>query len=73
MWHSVNAYDRGYEIVADYVGYEKSDHFFTIDGKERVWYAYMKGRAGSFNSPGKLRRLIVNKSTKSVREEILDD
>jgi all-trans-8'-apo-beta-carotenal 15,15'-oxygenase len=73
MWHSVNAYDRGNEIVADYVGYEKPDHFITIDGKEPAWYAYMKGRAGSFNSPGKLRRLIVNKSTKSVREEILDD
>ncbi len=73
MWHSVNAYDRGNEIVADYVGYEKPDHFITIDGKEPAWYAYMKGRSGSFNSPGKLRRLIVNKSTKSVREEILDD
>jgi all-trans-8'-apo-beta-carotenal 15,15'-oxygenase len=72
MWHSVNAYDRGNEIVADYVGYEKPDHFIEIDGKEPAWYAYMKGRSGSFVSPGKLRRLIINRTTKSVREEILD-
>jgi all-trans-8'-apo-beta-carotenal 15,15'-oxygenase len=73
MWHSVNAYDRGNEIVADYVGYDQPDHFLEIDGKEPAWYAYMKDRAGSYKHPGKLRRLIVNKTTKRVREEILDD
>jgi carotenoid cleavage dioxygenase-like enzyme len=31
------------------------------------------GRPGSFKYPGKLRRLIVNKTTRSAREEILDD
>jgi all-trans-8'-apo-beta-carotenal 15,15'-oxygenase len=73
MWHSVNAYDRGNEIVADYVGYDQPDHFVEIDGKEPAWYAYMKGRPGSFKHSGKLRRLIVNKTTKSAREEILDE
>jgi all-trans-8'-apo-beta-carotenal 15,15'-oxygenase len=73
MWHAVNAFDRGNEVIADYVGYEKPDHFIEIDGKEPAWYAFMKGRTGSFNYPGKLRRLIINKNTKSVREEILDD
>lgn len=72
MWHSANAYDRGNEIIADYVGYEKPDHFIEIDGKEPAWFAYMKGRTGSYTYPGKLRRLIINKQTKAVREEILD-
>jgi all-trans-8'-apo-beta-carotenal 15,15'-oxygenase len=72
MWHSVNAYDRGNEIVADYVGYDQPDHFIEIDGKEPAWFAYMNGRTGSYVHKGKLRRLIVNKTTKTAREEILD-
>ena len=72
MWHSVNAYERGNEIVADYVGYDAPDHFVEIAGKEPAWYAYMQGRTGSYVNPGKLRRLIVNKTTKRAREEILD-
>jgi all-trans-8'-apo-beta-carotenal 15,15'-oxygenase len=72
MWHSANAYDRGNEIVADYVGYEQPDHFVEIDGNEPAWYAYMNNRTGSYKYPGKLRRLVINKVTRSVKEEILD-
>jgi all-trans-8'-apo-beta-carotenal 15,15'-oxygenase len=72
MWHAVNSFDRGNEIVADYVGYDKPDHFIEIDGKEPAWFAYMKGKPGSYVNPGKLRRLIVNKQTRAVKEEILD-
>jgi all-trans-8'-apo-beta-carotenal 15,15'-oxygenase len=72
MWHSVNAHDRGNEIVADFVGYDAPDHFVQIAGKEPAWYAYMQGRSGSFVNPGKLRRLVVNKTTRTAREEILD-
>jgi all-trans-8'-apo-beta-carotenal 15,15'-oxygenase len=72
MWHSVNAYDRGNEIVADFVGYDAPDHFINIDGQEPAWYAYMQGRNGSYVNPGKLRRLVVNKTTKRATEEILD-
>jgi hypothetical protein len=44
-------------------------------GQQRFW---PRGSAlwppcCSFNYPGKLRRLIVNKTTKKAREEILDD
>ena len=72
MWHSVNAYERGNEIVADFVGYDTPDHFIETGGKEPAWFAYMQGRTGSYVNPGKLRRLIVNKTTKRAREEILD-
>jgi all-trans-8'-apo-beta-carotenal 15,15'-oxygenase len=72
MWHSVNAYDRGDEIVADFVGYDKPDHFLEIGGAEPAWYAYMQGRAGSYVNPGKLRRLVIDRTTKRAREEILD-
>ena len=72
MWHSVNAYDRGNEIVADFVGYDTPDHFIKTAGREPAWYAYMQGRTGSYVNPGKLRRLVVNKTTKRAREDILD-
>jgi all-trans-8'-apo-beta-carotenal 15,15'-oxygenase len=72
MWHSANAYDRGNEIVADFVGYDTPDHFIETAGKEPSWYAYMQGRTGNQVNPGKLRRLVVNKTTKLAREEILD-
>jgi all-trans-8'-apo-beta-carotenal 15,15'-oxygenase len=72
MWHSVNAYDRGNEIVADFVGYDTPDHFIKTAGNEPAWYAYMQGRSGSYANPGKLRRLIVNKTTRRAKEEILD-
>jgi all-trans-8'-apo-beta-carotenal 15,15'-oxygenase len=72
MWHSANAYERGNEIVADYVGYDAPDHFVEIAGKEPAWYAYMQGRTGSYVNPGKLRRLVVNKTTRQAREETLD-
>ena len=72
MWHSVNAFERGNEIVADFVGYDTPDHFIETAGKEPAWYAYMQGRSGSYVNPGKLRRLVVNKTTKRAREDILD-
>jgi all-trans-8'-apo-beta-carotenal 15,15'-oxygenase len=72
MWHSVNAFDRGNEIVADFVGYDTPDHFIQTAGKEPAWYAYMQGRSGSYVNPGKLRRLVVNKTTQRATEEILD-
>jgi all-trans-8'-apo-beta-carotenal 15,15'-oxygenase len=72
MWHAVNAYDRGNEIVADFVGYDAPDHFIEMEGQEPAWYAYMQGRSGANKNAGKLRRLTVDKSTRRAHEEILD-
>jgi len=70
MWHSVNAYDRGDEIIAEFVGYDDPDHFV---GSDPAFRAIMQGRAGIAKSPGKLRRYLLNPARKTLREEIVSD
>jgi all-trans-8'-apo-beta-carotenal 15,15'-oxygenase len=31
MWHSLNAYENGREIIAEFVGYQNPDHFIGKD------------------------------------------
>jgi all-trans-8'-apo-beta-carotenal 15,15'-oxygenase len=69
MWHSVNAYDKGGEIVADFVGYENPDHFV---GRDPVASAVMVGRKGEYAYPGALRRYVIDPGGRSIREEMLD-
>jgi all-trans-8'-apo-beta-carotenal 15,15'-oxygenase len=69
MWHSLNAYDRGSETILDFVGYDQPDHFL---GAEAALSAVMLGQRGSFRHPGKLRRYVIDRAGKSVRQEILD-
>lgn len=70
MWHSVNAHDRGDEIIADFVGYDDPDHFV---GPDPAFQAIMRGRSGEAKSPGKLRRYVINPARKVLREEIVSD
>lgn len=70
MWHSVNAYDRGDEIIAEFVGYDDPDHFI---GPDPAFRAIMQGREGIAKSPGKLRRYVINPARKTLREEIVSD
>ncbi|KAF0216191.1 MAG: all-trans-8'-apo-beta-carotenal 15 [Geobacteraceae bacterium] len=69
MWHSVNAYEKGREIVADFVGYENPDHFI---GPDPVAAAVMAGRRGEYIFPGELRRYLIDPARKAVRQETLD-
>lgn len=69
MWHSVNAYDAGREIVADFVGYDNPDHFV---GPNPVASAVMTGKRGDFAFPGALRRYLIDPAAGSVREEVID-
>lgn len=68
MWHGLNAFERGGEIIADFVGFRNPDHFL---GDDPALFAIMEGRRGNYANPGKLRRYIIDPSARSIREEVL--
>ena len=69
MWHSFNAFNRGGEIVADFIGYENPDHFV---GADPVASAVMVGRKGEYSFPGAVRRYLIDPAGRTIREELLD-
>jgi all-trans-8'-apo-beta-carotenal 15,15'-oxygenase len=72
MWHSVNAFQQRGEIIADYIGYDTPDHFlFSREGADPAFYAWMEGREGDFEHPGKVRRMVIDLARRSVRHEVL--
>ncbi|HEY3309902.1 MAG TPA: carotenoid oxygenase family protein [Desulfuromonadaceae bacterium] len=68
MWHSFNAYEKGDEIVADFIGYQNPDHFV---GPNPVISAVMTGQRGEYEYPGEVRRYLINPRSKTIREEFL--
>jgi len=69
MWHSINAFNRGAEIVADFIGYENPDHFV---GRDPVASAVMVGRRGEYAYPGAVRRYLIDPAAGAIREEVVD-
>ncbi len=69
MWHALNAYDDGGEIIADFVGYDTPDHFAPHDA---LFYKLMQGEMGEAKAPGTLRRYRIDLAAHTLREEILD-
>lgn len=70
MWHSINAYEMGDEIIADFVGYDEPDHFI---GDDPELFTIMQGRSGQAHAPGTLRRYVINPKQNSVRQDIIDN
>ncbi len=68
MWHSINAFERNNEIIADFVGYEYPDHFI---GNDPATWAVMEGREIEFLYPGKVRRYVIDPGRNTVKGEIL--
>jgi len=68
MWHSLNAYETGGSIIADFVGYEAPDHFL---GENAAFKAIMQGKQGEQNYPGTVRRYVVNLNEKRLTEELI--
>ncbi|GJM36636.1 MAG: dioxygenase [Acidimicrobiales bacterium] len=68
MWHGMNAFDRGAEIVVDYIGYTEPDHAFGPDPQLR---AVMEGRSGNGDGPGTLRRVVLTPGRSATTEEVL--
>ena len=69
IWHALNAYSQGDEIVADFVGYDSPDHFAPHDA---LFYTLMQGKMGVADAPGTLRRYRIDLAAGLLREEILD-
>lgn len=69
MWHSLNAWESGDTLTADFVGYDEPDHFI---GDNPAFEAIMRGAGGSFAAPGTLRRYTINLRSGALDEETLD-
>lgn len=69
MWHALNSYEAGDEIIADFVGYDDPDHFI---GDNPFFKQIMNGKMGNAQRPGTIRRYVMSLSTGKAREEILD-
>jgi all-trans-8'-apo-beta-carotenal 15,15'-oxygenase len=69
IWHALNAYGDGHEIVADFVGYDSPDHFAPHGA---LLYKLMQGQMGVARAPGTLRRYRIDLAARSLHEEILD-
>ncbi|SNB47652.1 carotenoid oxygenase family protein [Geobacter sp. DSM 9736] len=67
MWHSINAVERGNEIVADFVGYRNPDH---IVGSDPFIFAAMEGRPGEHRWPGEIRRYRIDLNRRKASQEI---
>ncbi|MGR8946753.1 MAG: carotenoid oxygenase family protein [Gammaproteobacteria bacterium] len=68
MWHSLNAYDKGNEIIADFVGYDEPDHFI---GDNAEFHTIMQGKSGNAKCPGTVRRYVINPISKTIAVETI--
>ncbi|MBL4667597.1 MAG: carotenoid oxygenase family protein [Sneathiella sp.] len=65
MWHSYNAYEVGNTIIADFIGYEKPDHFL---GNDAAFKTIMTGSMGVAASKGTARRYEIDLKARTVKE-----
>jgi all-trans-8'-apo-beta-carotenal 15,15'-oxygenase len=68
MWHSLNAYEHGNTIVADYVGYDAPDHFI---GENAAFRAVMQHRSGLAQHVGQVRRYLIDLDKKIANDEVI--
>jgi all-trans-8'-apo-beta-carotenal 15,15'-oxygenase len=57
MWHAANAFERGNELVLDWIGYDDPAHFV---GAGAAWEVIMKGQLTPSGAPGVLRRTVLD-------------
>jgi all-trans-8'-apo-beta-carotenal 15,15'-oxygenase len=70
MWHSLNAYEHGAEIVADFVAYGAPDHFI---GERAAFRRIMQGERGLAEYPGILRRYVIDLAGQRLTEDIISE
>ena len=68
MWHALNSYESGNEIIADFVGYEAPDHFI---GPNPSMKAIMNGGRGTGEFPGEVRRYVIDLAARKARDELV--
>ncbi|WP_411818660.1 carotenoid oxygenase family protein [Hyphococcus sp. DH-69] len=69
MWHALNAYQIGENVIADFVGFDVPDHFI---GPNPMLKTMMSGKMGQAQVPGKVRRYHIEVQKRRLREEIVD-
>lgn len=68
LWHTLNAYEEDGKILADFVGYDAPDHFI---GPDAPIFSVMKGKKGSYTSPGILRRYTIDPARRTLHHAVL--
>ncbi|WEU40330.1 MAG: carotenoid oxygenase family protein [Candidatus Odinarchaeum yellowstonii] len=69
MWHSLNAYEVGDNIVAEFVGYDHPDHML---GERSSFYAVMSGEVKRNEHTGEVKRYIINLKDSKIKQETID-
>jgi all-trans-8'-apo-beta-carotenal 15,15'-oxygenase len=69
LWHTLNAYDRGDETIVELVGFDAPDHFL---GPRAALSDVMRGEPAHDSKPGKIRRYVIDRRHRTLRQEILD-
>lgn len=69
MWHSLNAFEQGNNVILDFIGYDEPDHFI---GEDALFKNIMHGQLGRAQSPGKIRRYKIDLNKHKLLEEIVD-
>lgn len=69
MWHTINAFERGDEIVFDAVCYEDPYHFI---GADSVAHSVMSGGRGAAFAPGRIIRHAVDIKSKKLKTDYYD-
>ena len=69
MWHSLNAYERGHEIVLDFAGFDEPDELI---GEESQFNQIMRAKLVPRRNPGKLRRYRIDLKDNRLQETIVD-
>ncbi|MDA0369654.1 MAG: carotenoid oxygenase family protein [Proteobacteria bacterium] len=69
-FHTINAYESGNEIIADFVGHDSPEWLL---GKNPALGAVMRGVVKPVEDQGKVRRWRIDLNTRRLREEIVDE
>lgn len=70
MWHGLNAYEDGENVVVDFVGFDEPDHFI---GRDALFCNVMQGRMGRAQAHGKICRYRIDLAASKLNEDIVDD
>lgn len=70
MWHTIGAYERGDELVLDWIGHESADSFVGADSQ---LCAIMRGIENISEDGGKVRRTVIDVTSMSATDELVAD
>ena len=75
MWHSLNTFEKGDEIIGYFVGYDEPDHFIGNHAQlnKIMTFETPPESLPKASSPGTIRMIRINPKTKKITQEILND